>query len=227
MKKNKTVLIIDDDQDMRVYLRKILEGMGHIVLEAPNSVEGMKLVSTIYPHLILLDINLENENGFHFISQVRMIDPAMRIKIVMISSSTSKKAIELSQRVGTNGYLVKPINNNILLTTLKKLMPEMDLPEVKFKNNETKMSFMVSIFAQIIKISEVALILRSKVKFNDRSKIILKGNYLKKIEIDRVQFIMKDQSLDVSPGVYDTKIYMAGLKEEDLKKIRKLNTKKG
>lgn len=227
MRKNKTVLIIDDDQDMRVYLRKILEGMGHIVLEAENSNEGIKIVSTLYPHLILLDINLENENGFHFISQVRMIDPAMRIKIVMISSSTSKKAIELSQKVGTNGYLVKPINNNILLSTLKKLMPEMDLPEVKVINNETKMSFMVSIFAQIIKISEVALILRSKVKFNDRAKIIIKGNYLKKLEIDRVQFIMKDQSLDVSPGVYDTKIYMAGLKEDDLKKIRKLNTKKG
>lgn len=227
MKKNKTILIIDDDQDIRVYLRKILEGMGHIVFEAENSVEGMKIVSTIYPHLILLDINLENENGFHFISQVRMIDPAMRIKIVMISSSTSKKAIELSQRVGTNGYLVKPINNNILLSTLKKLMPEMDLPELKVINREQRVSFMVSIFAQIIKISEVALVIRSKVKFNDRAKLILSGIFLKKLEIDRAQFIMKDQSIDVSPGVYDTKVYIAGLKEEDLKKIRKLNTKKG
>lgn len=227
MKKNKTILIIDDDQDLRVYLRKILEGMGHIVFEAENSVEGMKIASTIYPHLILLDINLENENGFHFISQVRMLDPDKRIKIVMISSSTSKKAIELSQKIGTNGYLVKPINNNILLSTLKKLMPEMDLPEVRVIDKGQRLSFMVSIFAQIIKISEVALVIRSKVKFNDRAKLILSGTFLKKIEIDRAQFIMKDQSIDVSPGVYDTKVYIAGLKESDLKKIRKLNTKKG
>lgn len=227
MKKNKTILIVDDDVDLRIYLRKILEGMGHEVFEAETLKKAREVVEEIYPHLILLDINLENENGFNFITQLRQLDPNMRIKIIMISSSTSKKIIEFSQKVGSSSYLVKPINNNILLTTLKKLIPEMDLPEIRVIDKPNNETFMSKIFGQIIKISEVALILRSKVKFNDRTKILIKGNFLKKIEIDRAQFILKDQSIDVSPGVYDTKIYIAGLKEEDLKKIRKLNTKKG
>lgn len=226
MRKNKTILIVDDDPDMRSYLRKILEGMGHDVFEAENPKQAEQIISEVYPHLILLDINLDNENGFHLISQIRMIDPYKRIKIVMITSTASKKAIELSQKAGVDGFLVKPINNNILLSTLKKLSPEMDFPEVKVFGKLDQTTFMITIFAQLIKISEVALILRSKVKFNDRMKLFVTSKFLKKIEIDRAQFIIKDQSLDVSPGVYDTKVYMVGLKEADLKNIRKLNTKK-
>lgn len=225
MRKNKTILIVDDDPDIRIYLRKILEGMGHEVFAAENPKEAEKIISTQYPHMVLLDINLDNENGLNFVAQIRMIDPYRKIKIVIISSTTNKKAIEVSQKIGTDGYLVKPINNNILLTTMKKLIPEMDLKTVcHIKEIDTLM--MVKCFGQLHKISETSAILRSKIKFTEKIKLSLKGNFLKKYELERAQFVVNKPSKDVVPGVYDTEIQLIGLKESDLKEIRKLNTKK-
>ncbi len=225
MRKSKTILIIDDDPDMRAYLRKLLEGMGHEVHEAQDSHTAEKKLAEVFPHLILLDINLENENGFHFISQVRMIDPHRRIKIIMISSMSSKKAIELSQKIGTHGYLIKPINNNILMTTMKKIMPELDFPEAKNLDiSFNKLTARCS--GQVIKISEIELVLRSKIKFTEKMKLLIQSQFLKKIDIDRAQFIIHQMSKDVQPGIYDTYVSVVGLKEKDLKGIRSLKTKK-
>ncbi|EQC43997.1 response regulator [Bacteriovorax sp. Seq25_V] len=225
MRKSKSILIIDDDPDMRVYLRKLLEGMGHEVHEAEDSLSAEKKLTAIYPHLILLDINLENENGFNFISQVRKIDPHRRIKVIMISSLSSKKAIELSQRIGTNGYLIKPINNNILMTTMKKIMPDLDLLEATIVDQNTS-RLTAKCMGQVTKISEVELVLRSKIKFSEKMKLNISSKFLKKIEIDRAQFVIHRPSRDVQPGIYDTDVSIVGLKEKDLKGIRSLKTKK-
>lgn len=224
-KKNKVILIVDDDPDMRVYLRKLLESLGHEVHEAGNSRTALKVIGDITPHLILLDINLDDESGFNMIGQIRMIDPYNRIKILMISSLSSKKAIDLSKKLGTDGYLIKPINNATLNTTLKKMMPELNFPNAT--NIEDKYANLTAKFlGQLTKISEVSVILRSKIKFQEKRKIQIDNIFLKKYDLTNAQLIIQEFSKDVTTGTYDTRIQLIGLNESNLKSIRKLNTRK-
>ena len=66
--KNKTVLIVDDDQDHRILVSKILSNLGIHVLEAETLEEAYSQVSKYYPHLIILDMKLgANASGFDFL----------------------------------------------------------------------------------------------------------------------------------------------------------------
>jgi len=224
-RKSKVILIVDDDPDMRAYLNKLLISMGHEVYEAGNTRTALKLVQEVVPHLILLDINLDEESGFNMIGQVRKFDQYHRIKILMISSLSSKKAIDLSKKLGTDGYLIKPINNTTLSTTLKKMGPELVFPEAR--NIHSEYSQLTARFlGSLTKISEVSVILRSKIKFREKRKIFIESPFLRKFDLEKTQLIIQEFSKDVTPGTYDTKIQLIGLNDNNLKNIRKLNTRK-
>ena len=224
--KNKVILIVDDDVDVLNYLKTLLENVGHEVHVARDLSSARATLTTVYPHLVFLDINIEDENGFSFISDIKKIDPYKRIKIIMISSLTSKKALAVSQQYGTDGYLVKPINNDILLTTMKKIGPSCKFPDAK--NLEPKFSgIMCKLLGTITSISEVNVTLRSKVKFQEKQKINLECEFIDKLELNHAQFIINPPSTDISPGVYDTEIQMVGLNDNDLKEIRKIKAIKG
>ena len=144
----------------------------------------------------------------------------------MISSLTSKKALAVSKEHDTDGYLVKPINNDILMKTIRKIQPSLDFPTAK----NLKPSFtgvMAKLLGNLIKISEVKLTLRSKVKFLEKQKINLDSKFIKKLDLEQAQFIIQGQSKDVSTGVYDTDVQLIGLNDADLREIRKIKTKKG
>ena len=224
-KKNKVILIIDDDPDMRSYLRKLLEGMGHEVHEAGNSRTGIKIIDEVTPHLILLDINLDDESGFNVIGKIRQLDPFQRMKILMISSLSSKKAIDLSKKLGTDGFLIKPINNQTLSTTMKKMLPELNFPVAKNIDKEFS-NLMGKLHGQIVKISETSVILQSKVKFFEKRKLQIDSIFLNRNDLNKTQLIIQEASKDVSTGTYNTKIQLIGLTDNNLKQIRKLNTKK-
>ena len=224
--KKKVILVIDDDTDILNYFKKLLENVGHEVHLAQNLDSGYKKLTTIYPHLVFLDINIEDENGFTFIDKIRKLDPFRRIKIIMISSLTSKKALNVSKEYNTDGYLVKPINNDILMKTIKKISPSLGFPEAR-KLEGSFSGVMCKLIGSITKISEVKFNLRSKVKFNEKQKLKIDSNFLSKLEIDHAQFIIQKPSVDVSPGIYDTAVQMIGLNDNDLKEIRKIKTKKG
>ncbi len=224
--KSKVILLIDDDLDMLNYLRKLLENVGHTIHTAQDLKTAQHKLTTVFPHLVLLDINIEDENGFTFIDEIRKVDPYKRIKIIMISSLSSKKALATSKNYETDGYLVKPVNNDILLTTMKKISPNLGFPEAN-KLERNFAGVMCKLIGNITKISEVKLTFRSKVKFTEKQKLNLNSAFIDKLEIDHAQFIIQKPSIDVSPGVYDTEAQIIGLNDNDLKEIRKIKTKKG
>ena len=110
------ILIIDDDQEIRVMLQKILSTAGYSVYEAEDGETGLQLVALEQPDLILLDINMPNLNGIEICRKLRS-DPKNNFAIIMLTAVEDKEVEGLES--GADDYIVKPFQKKVLLARIK------------------------------------------------------------------------------------------------------------
>ena len=108
------VLVVDDEPDIRMLTRMMLEGAGHEVIEAPNGEKALEILDTETPSLILLDIRLPGIDGWAVLERVtaRTQDP---VPVVMMSAHSSEQTLARAAKEGSAGYLVKPFKEAELL----------------------------------------------------------------------------------------------------------------
>lgn len=113
------ILIIDDDPDFREFVRIVLESHPYIVLEAQNAKDGLALIQTGSPALVLVDAMMSYElAGVGIIRSVRE-DPALaHIPLILISAVLSQdedRFLPADERGMVNRFLSKPISPDQLL----------------------------------------------------------------------------------------------------------------
>jgi CheY-like chemotaxis protein len=224
----KTILVVDDDEDIQIYIKKILGNLGYEVLLSNNSEDAFAMVLDHCPHLILLDVNLEGEYGFNLLEKMDQVDLTSKINIFMISTQTSKQSITMSKQFDVQGYLLKPINNNTLISTVKKNVKEYSFPPIEYPEevSENEQRIKLKIPVEVIKLNEVSFTLRSKVKFTNVQKVEVESSFLSDLGVNSGHYRVYQQSRDITPGIYDTIIQFLGLPENTLQNIRKVQTKK-
>ena len=108
-----TVLIVEDDEDIREALAQILEDEGYRIVTAPNGKVGMEQLRDHLPRLILLDLMMPVMNGWQF-RQHQLADAALAgIPVVVVSAdgSASREAV----RMGAADFVQKPVDLEALL----------------------------------------------------------------------------------------------------------------
>ena len=93
------VLVVDDDADMRLRLRSVLERGGWSVSEAGNGVDALEKVTHAPPHLILLDLTMPVMDGFSFLHRLRQMPGCNDIPVVVLSA----RDITQDERESLNG----------------------------------------------------------------------------------------------------------------------------
>jgi CheY-like chemotaxis protein len=114
-----TILIVEDDLDIREVMRMILEASGYQVFEAGDGAEALVVARARRPGIILLDLMMPGMDGFQF-RELQLQDPAIAsIPVVIVSGggAVPQKAAEL----GAAGYLVKPTDVQRLLAVMGDL----------------------------------------------------------------------------------------------------------
>jgi two-component system KDP operon response regulator KdpE len=133
MSNSQSILIIDDEAQIRKLLTITLQSNGYKILEAATGSEGLKLVSSHTPNLVLLDLGLPDESGHEILKHLRewFSNP-----IMIISVQTSEEDIVKALDNGANDYLVKPFRTGELLarirSTLRKSESEPNIPMSSF-----------------------------------------------------------------------------------------------
>lgn len=115
----KKILVVDDNENIRIYLRQELEAAGYIVLEAEDGLKAISLLKKAKADLILLDIMMPGINGFDVAAVLKNDPKTMNIPVVILS------IVEDADRgylIGVDGYFRKPVNMEKLLERMKALL---------------------------------------------------------------------------------------------------------
>ncbi|MBI2560102.1 MAG: sigma-54-dependent Fis family transcriptional regulator [Planctomycetes bacterium] len=120
MKPEAVILIVDDEETIRLSLKEALSEEGHEVIDARNSDEAFKKIEDILPDLILVDLRMPGMNGMTLLEKVKAKDPTMLV-IVMTGYGTIDSAVE-AMKLGAYDYLAKPFKLDHLKLVVAKAL---------------------------------------------------------------------------------------------------------
>ena len=102
------ILVIDDDDDLRYSLKRVLSGRKYEVLEADSGEQGLEMAEAHRPHVILLDNRMGGMSGMEALQHLRQINPNAMI-ILMTAYGTTQTTIE-AMKFGAFDYIMKPFD---------------------------------------------------------------------------------------------------------------------
>lgn len=119
MSNNKTILIIDDEAGIREYLKFIIEGAGHTVLEADNGGAGILLDKENVLFAVFCDMIMPGKEGVETISTIKKQHPDIRI-FAMSGVGNKDLYMERALHIGAIGILSKPFKHHEPTDLLEK-----------------------------------------------------------------------------------------------------------
>ncbi|HEU4596267.1 MAG TPA: response regulator [Pyrinomonadaceae bacterium] len=118
-----TVLVAEDNEDVRLMMRTLLEMKGYGVLEASDGDETLSVAQDARPDLILMDLQLPRLNGFAVARFIRQHEELKGVPIVVVSGHDPVKHRGLALAAGCNGYVQKPVDFDHLEELILSLLP--------------------------------------------------------------------------------------------------------
>jgi two-component system, cell cycle response regulator DivK len=119
-----TVMVVEDFEDNRFMMRRLLEMSGYRVLEAINGEDAVELARREHPSLILMDLSLPLLDGLAATRRIRQVRELQHIPIVAVSAHDTADFHAEALAAGCNDYVTKPIDFDQLEALLKRLLPK-------------------------------------------------------------------------------------------------------
>lgn len=116
------VVVIEDEPDILEVIRHNLEREGFKVLTCTNGVEGLQMVQTEGPSLVLLDLMLPGMDGLEVCRQLKMDTITQHIPIVMITAKAEESDIVLGLGLGADDYVTKPFRPKELVARVRAVL---------------------------------------------------------------------------------------------------------
>lgn len=117
-----TVLLVEDTEDNRFMMRRLLEMAGYGVVEATNGEEAVRLAGSEQPDLILMDLSLPVIDGLAATRAIRKLDGFGRVPIVAVSAHDTSDFQADAIAAGCDSYITKPIDFSQLEVLIARLL---------------------------------------------------------------------------------------------------------
>jgi PAS domain S-box-containing protein len=117
-----TVLVAEDDNDLRGVLTAALTRNGHRVLQARDGAEALAAIEREHVDLLVLDLVMPNIDGYEVLARLKANEKDARIPVVVVSGADRSSSELRSLRLGANVYLTKPIEAAALTAEVTRLL---------------------------------------------------------------------------------------------------------
>ena len=117
------VLIVDDDQRLREYVRVNLEMAGYTIYEAESADKGLRVLDEVRPDLVLLDVMMPEVDGWEMLRLMHERHGVGSIPVVMFSGKVDGRAAGEAAERGAQGFIGKPFDPHELISQTKQLLP--------------------------------------------------------------------------------------------------------
>ena len=118
----KTILIADDDEDLRLLVQVTLENPTYRILTAEDGCQALDAVKQHRPDLLIIDWMMPGLNGCEAVTQLRQNPHTATIPVVMLTAKDGLEAQEQMDSLSLAGYLTKPFSPLTLIKIVRELL---------------------------------------------------------------------------------------------------------
>ncbi|HEY7281273.1 MAG TPA: response regulator transcription factor [Actinomycetota bacterium] len=121
-----TVLIVDDDPDVQMFLQIALDAAGFTTITADNGREAVEAITERQPDVVVLDIMMPVVDGWSALAEVRQagISPP----VIVMTAKADGQTRERAQQLGVEGFMTKPFSPNELLQRVEEIVRHANNP---------------------------------------------------------------------------------------------------
>ncbi len=129
------ILIVEDDQELRSYIKKILEET-YLIIECTNGQQGLAFLQQELPDLVLSDVAMPQMNGRQLCLNIKSNPSTSHIPVILLSGLDSKSQIIKGLAAGADDYITKPFDSSILMAKIEGLINNRKILKKKFLNDD-------------------------------------------------------------------------------------------
>jgi DNA-binding response OmpR family regulator len=129
--KKKTIVIVEDNEDLRFYLKDNLKGQYYIE-EATNGKEGWEKIKQLNPDLVVSDIMMPLMDGVELARKIKTETLTAHIPVILLTAMGSEEKQLEGLKAGVNDYITKPFTFEILASRIRNLMAQQKLLQKRF-----------------------------------------------------------------------------------------------
>ncbi|MRS12595.1 MAG: response regulator [Actinobacteria bacterium] len=122
MADERTILVADDNQQIRMLVKAALRSLGHELVEAEDGEQALEQAIASPPDLILLDVTMPHLDGWEVLHFLRKRPETADVRVMMLTTAAQKVDLERGASLGCNDYLIKPFSPSDLRTHVERML---------------------------------------------------------------------------------------------------------
>ncbi len=103
------ILYVEDNFENKLFVRRVIESMGHEMVEAENGLDSLVIAAEKIPDLILMDVNIPGMDGLETTAKMKQNPRLSHIPVIALTANAMKGDKERCLAAGCDGYMQKPV----------------------------------------------------------------------------------------------------------------------
>lgn len=119
---NRRIVVIDDAESIRRFLRISLEAHGATVEAAATAAGGLALCEQIVPDLVVLDLGLPDNEGLNILPRLKKLNKQQNLPVIVLTVRKDQEFIDRARELGADTYLTKPCFVEDVIATIERVL---------------------------------------------------------------------------------------------------------